>query len=96
MDTDERRKLITQNDALEALKESAGWQLLRQTMIEELELAVASLGQPNLTPDDVTYRRGAIWAGRNLVDMPDAMIDRNNSRLPFMDAVPEARTTKDE
>jgi len=57
--------------ALDALKKSKGWQIIEQTMRDEVVAAALAIAQnPTMTEKEVDFRRGAIWAANQLLNLP--------------------------
>ena len=70
MTSDARAKL----KHIDALTKSKGWEHLRQVMERELvSAAMAIANDPNMTEKEVDFRRGSIWAGRQLLDLPNQL-----------------------
>jgi hypothetical protein len=60
--------------ALEALKKSKGWQLVEQTMRDEVvAAALAIASNATMTEKEVDFRRGAIWAAQQFLNLPDRL-----------------------
>jgi len=56
------------------LRESDGWKYLEEVMRDEILAASYAISDGNNMPvDEIHYRRGAIWAARKLVEMPNAL-----------------------
>lgn len=57
--------------ALETLLASRGWALLREIMEKEVLAASRAIaGSASMPIDEIHFRRGAIWAGTQLLEMP--------------------------
>ena len=60
--------------ALDTLLASRGWAVLREQMEKEIVTAAMQIAQnPNMTHDEINFRRGAIWAGQQLLETPHRM-----------------------
>ncbi len=58
-------------NAIEALEKSKGWIVLRKVMEEEIVASAMSIAEnPNMSLDEINFRRGSIFAAKALVDMP--------------------------
>jgi len=70
MTSDARAKL----KHIDALTKSKGWQHIREVMQQELvSAAMAIANDPNMTEKEVDFRRGSIWAGHQLLDLPNRL-----------------------
>lgn len=57
--------------ALDDLERSKGWQLVKATMEREIvQAAMALATNPTMTEKEIDFRRGAIWAAQQLIDLP--------------------------
>ena len=57
--------------AIEALEKSKGWIVLRKVMEDEIVLAAMAIAEnPNMSLDEINFRRGSIFAAKALLDMP--------------------------
>jgi hypothetical protein len=57
--------------ALDDLEASKGWTILRSTMEREVVQAAMAIAQsPQMPLDEINFRRGAIWAAQQLLDLP--------------------------
>lgn len=56
---------------LNALEDSPAWAHIRQTMEREILRAALEMGKRASMPEDeMHFRRGAIWAGERMLDLP--------------------------
>jgi len=56
------------------LKESDGWKYLETVMQTEIIQASCAISDGmQMSLEEIHYRRGAIWAARKLVELPDAL-----------------------
>lgn len=70
--------------ALDVLANSRGWALIRQRMEAEAVQAALMLGdQRDMTEQQIHFQRGAIWAARQLIDVPAKLKALLQSQLPF-------------
>jgi len=61
--------------ALEVLAKSRGWAVLRERMERELREAGRQLvSSPSMGIDEIHFRRGAMWAAEQLLNLPDRLI----------------------
>lgn len=57
--------------SLDALLKSKGWKLVQKVMEDEILQAAMQIAEnPNMTEKEVDFRRGAIWAAKQLLEMP--------------------------
>jgi hypothetical protein len=57
--------------AIEALEKSKGWAVLRKVMEDEIVSAAMAIAEnPNMSLDEINFRRGSIFAAKALVDIP--------------------------
>jgi len=57
--------------SLDALLKSKGWKLIQKVMEDEILQAAMQIAEnPNMTEKEVDFRRGAIWAAKQLREMP--------------------------
>ena len=67
-------KAKTALQALEQLEKNRGWAYIRAIMEREiLDAAMNIAKRPNMTMEEIHYRRGAIWAAERLVELPDRL-----------------------
>lgn len=63
--------------ALEELQESRGWAILRQKMQDSiLQAALALAESPVMSEKEIDFRRGCMFAGKALMDLPEDTIQR--------------------
>ena len=68
--------------ALESLKSSKGWEYISQVMKDEILMAAMQLSDnPNMSEKETDYRRGAMWAAKMLLNLPDSLIVRNQNEI---------------
>lgn len=72
--------------ALTALAESNGWAMLRRIMEDEIVAAAMMIAEsPQMSQQEVDFRRGAIWAAKQLLDTPTRVIQRLEGDLRLDD-----------
>jgi hypothetical protein len=82
--------------ALDQLKNSRGWAYLRAVMEQEaVAAAMAIADNPKMTLDEINFRRGTIWAAKQLLDLPDKLALRlqNEVALTRKDDLPSSTET---
>lgn len=58
--------------AIEQLRQSKGWELLNRIMQEEAMIAAMAIAEnPKMSLDEINFRRGAIWAAKQLLELPN-------------------------
>lgn len=68
--------------ALEQLQKTKGWQILQGTMEREIVAAAMQIAEhPNMTQQEVDFRRGAIWAAKQLLNLPDRISNQLQTEL---------------
>jgi|GEM_PF-1591955 len=74
---DDSAKLTAQKREIEKLTTSRGWAILTETMRNEMVLAASQIAENRkMDLDEVNFRRGAIWAAQQLLNMPELMLAR--------------------
>jgi len=69
-------------DKLSSLKKSDGWKIVSTVMDEETLNAAIQLSEfRNLPLEEIHFRRGAMWAARQLRDMPEKLIMKYENDL---------------
>jgi hypothetical protein len=65
---------------LKELVASPGWAIIKETMKDDLLQACLQLADdPNMTNKEIDFRRGAIAAARNFVNVPELLISKFES-----------------
>jgi hypothetical protein len=65
--TGPKRRIKALNDLLA----SRGWAILKEVMDEEIVKAALTIAENNrMTLDEINFRRGSIWAAKQLLDLP--------------------------
>ena len=53
------------------LQKSPGWKVVTDVMGNEVVAAAMAIADsPNMSLDEINFRRGAIWAAKQLIDLP--------------------------
>lgn len=89
--------MTTKSDikALDNLAGSRGWALIRERMEAEAVQAALMLGdQRDMTEQQIHFQRGAIWAARQLIDVPAKLKALLQSQLPFEPEPTDAGSSK--
>lgn len=89
--------MTTKSDlkALDALKNSRGWALIRERMEAEAVQAALMLGdRRDWSEQQIHFQRGAIWAAKQLIDVPDKLAALLQSSLPFEAELSDVGKTK--
>ena len=69
-------------DKLTTLKKSDGWKIIDEVMKEEILTASFQLSENrNMTMDEINFKRGAMWAARQLKELPDKLILKYKNEL---------------
>lgn len=60
--------------AVTELEASAGWAYAKQAMESDVLQAAFNIAEsPNMTLEEIHFRRGAMWAARRLLKLPEAL-----------------------
>ena len=60
--------------AVMELEASAGWAHAKATVQDDILRAAYNIAEsPNMTLDEINFRRGAMWAARRLLELPAAL-----------------------
>ena len=85
--TPESRALVSKITNLKKLKDSPGWESLKQTMESEILRAAFALAEnAPITPDQYNFQRGAMWAAKRLLDLPERLIQIYESEATLINA----------
>jgi hypothetical protein len=72
----------SQIKAIDELKRSKGWQTIQRIMEQEVVAAAMLIADdPNMTAKEIDFRRGAIWAAKQLLNLPDRLKARLETDL---------------
>ena len=64
-------------DALQKLINSPGWAVLKEAMQQDIvSAAMAIADNPSMHLDEINFRRGSIWAGKQLLSAPELIITK--------------------
>ncbi len=79
--------------SLTSLARSNGWDYIKQVMNDEILASAYHLAEsPDMTAKEIDFRRGAIWAARQLLTMPEKLLLRLENDI----MLDEARKLHDE
>lgn len=68
--------------AIEDLQKSKGWEILSRIMKDEMVAAAMAIAEnPMMTLDEINFRRGTIFAAKQLVDLPSKIKLRLENEL---------------
>jgi hypothetical protein len=72
---------------LNALLGSRGWAILEEIMrAEVVDAAMAIANTANMTLDEINFRRGSIWAAKQLLSLPKTVLARAEGDLALASA----------
>ena len=70
---------------------SRGWAIVREKMEAEIVQAAMQIGKSGgMTTDEIHFRRGSIWAGQQLLELPARLTALIQSQMPFEPAPQDA------
>lgn len=68
--------------ALEQLQRHKGWQILHETMEREIVTAAMQIAEnPHMTQQEIDFRRGAIWAAKQMLNLPGRITNQLQTEL---------------
>ena len=68
--------------SVEDLQKSKGWEILSRIMKDEMVAAAMAIAEnPMMTLDEINFRRGTIFAAKQLVDLPSKIKLRLENEL---------------
>jgi len=77
--------------ALDGLMSSEGWALVVETMQQEILGAALNMANTaQMSEDEMHFRRGSIWAAKQLVDLPGNMRQRLESETSLNERLNES------
>jgi|TARA_B100001964_G_scaffold134706_2_gene148752 hypothetical protein len=80
--------------AIDSLRNGKGWAYLKSVMQDEIIRAAYQLADnPNMTEKEVDFRRGAMWASRQLIDLPDKLFARLEGEVALNSAKADIKET---
>lgn len=86
----------TELRALDKLKSDRGWKIVERVMQEEqMAAAMAIASSANMTEKEIDFRRGAIWAASQLLNLPDRLMARLENDIA-LEKLNEADLAKDD
>ena len=81
--------------SIREMKETRGWAVCAEVMQSEITQAAYQMADNSRMPvDEMHFRRGAIWAARKLLELPDAIAARLENELLLEDALAKAKSAK--
>lgn len=82
--------LVDQISHLEDLINSPGWAMVRQAIQEKLLGGANQLASPttNPAPENIHFKRGALWALKDLANLPEEIVRSKRDTLAFRQAEP--------
>ena len=69
--------------ALRTIMNSHGWEVLQRTMYAELSVLTNKVMDEAMTPEVLSFHRGAAWAGRQLLKAPEKMLVQLDNQILF-------------
>jgi hypothetical protein len=82
--------------ALQALAASRGWGVLREVMEREIVAAAMAIAEnPAMSLDEINFRRGSIWAAKQLLDTPEKLLRKLETDLLIEESRKAAATAAD-
>ena len=74
-----------QLDSINQLTKSKGWKVIDEVMKEEIvSSAMAIADNPNMTLDEINFRRGSIWAARRWLELPERLSAKLESDIALL------------
>lgn len=87
-----KRELLT---SVKEMKDSKGWAACADIMRDEITQAAYQMADnPRMPVDEMHFRRGAIWAARKLLELPEAIVARLENELTLENALKKARSAE--
>ena len=84
------QQIKADKEALDDLKKSRGWALLSAAIQQDVLNAAYALGEnPRMPMDEIHFRRGAIFAAKNLPSALDTLILSRENELLLISAQAE-------
>jgi len=75
----------TQLNSIDQLTKSKGWAVVEEVMKEEIVSSAMSIADnPNMTLDEINFRRGSIWAARRLLELPERLSAKLESDIALL------------
>ena len=82
--------------AVKELQKSTGWQVMVEVMRDEILASAMSIADSaKMDVDEINFRRGSIWAAKQLMDMPIRLQVRLESEAA-LDAVDDNKKSTDQ
>lgn len=83
---DDKRR-ATQRDIAELAKllDSRGWAIIHEVMTAEMhDAAIGLASSAIMAKDEIDFRRGTIWAAKQLLDLPAKLMAIRENELLFL------------
>ena len=81
--------------AVNQLRESSGWQYIRQAVEADILNAAIGFGlSPDMPEKVIDFKRGAIWAANSFAQLPDRLIQSLENEITFNSAKAEQEKSK--
>lgn len=69
------RKHQTLHKGVETMKNSRGWVYMREIMEQEIvSAAMGMANNANMPVEEMHFRRGSIWAAKQLLELPEKLL----------------------
>ena len=73
--------------AVDQLLRSKGWEVVREIMEAEILASAIQIAEKTQMPlDEINFRRGSIWAGKQLLDLPTRLMQRLEADVRLEDS----------
>ena len=91
----ELKKLKAEHKILHSLTSSKGWEHLKESIIKDEVLKVASSLCENkpMDVDQIHFQRGAMWAARRFSSLPDQLMHTLENDIALLEAQASLLTT---
>ena len=74
-----------QLNSIDQLTKSKGWAVVEEVMKEEIVSSAMSIADnPNMTLDEINFRRGSIWAAKRLLELPERLSAKLESDIALL------------
>jgi hypothetical protein len=82
--------------AVRDLIKSRGWAVLHEVMQDEiLASAMAIADSPNMDLAEINFRRGSIWAAKQMLEMPTRLQAKLESEIALSNVDDKKKTSSD-
>lgn len=76
------RKHQTLAKGVETMKNSRGWNYVREVMEQEIvSAAMGMANNANMSVEEMHFRRGSIWAAKQLLELPEKLMLHLESQI---------------